>query len=63
MSCFSLYGINFYDEALDCIERFTNTYPSDKKLIYAEYLKAVIFFEQMRIKILDMVIIEFTNPH
>ena len=47
MSCFSLYGINFYDEALDCIERFTNTYPSDKKLIYAEYLKAVIFFEQM----------------
>ena len=30
MSCFSLYGINFYDEALDCIERFTNTYPSDK---------------------------------
>lgn len=47
MSCFSLYGINFYDEALDCIERFTNTYPSDKKLIYAEYLKAIIFFEQM----------------
>ena len=47
MSCFSLYGINFYDEALDCIERFTTTYPSDKKLIYAEYLKAVIFFEQM----------------
>lgn len=47
MSCFSLYGINFYDEALDCIERFTKTYPSDKKLIYAEYLKAVIFFEQM----------------
>ena len=47
MSCFSLYGINFYDEAIDCIERFTSTYPSDKKLIYAEYLKAVIFFEQM----------------
>ncbi len=47
MSCFSLYGINFYDEALDGIERFINTYPSDKNLIYVEYLKAVIFFEQM----------------
>tara|TARA_X000000950_G_scaffold269627_1_gene348490 strand:+ start:3038 stop:3829 length:792 start_codon:yes stop_codon:yes gene_type:complete len=47
MSCFSLYGINFYDEALDSIERFINTYPSDKNLIYVEYLKAVIFFEQM----------------
>ena len=47
MASYSLYGINFYDEAIDCIERFTSTYPSDKKLIYAEYLKAVIFFEQM----------------
>ena len=47
MSCFSLYGINFYDEALDCIEKFKITYPSDKNLIYVDYLKAVISFEQM----------------
>tara|TARA_B100000575_G_C23109774_1_gene640938 strand:+ start:225 stop:1055 length:831 start_codon:yes stop_codon:yes gene_type:complete len=47
MSCFSLYGINFYTEALDNIERFIKTYPADKNVIYVEYLKAVIYFEQM----------------
>ena len=47
MSCFSLYGINFYDESLDNIERFLKTYPADDNVIYAEYLKAVIFFEQI----------------
>ena len=47
MSCFSLYGINFYNEALNNIERFLKTYPADKNVMYAEYLKAVIFFEQM----------------
>ena len=47
MSCFSLYSINFYNEALQNIDRFLTTYPSDKNVIYAEYLKAVIFFEQI----------------
>ncbi len=47
MSCFSLYGINFYGEALSNIDRFIKTYPADKNLIYAEYLKALIFFEQI----------------
>ena len=47
MSCFSLYGINFYNEALNNIERFLKTYPADNNVMYAEYLKAVIFFEQM----------------
>ena len=47
MSCFSLYGINFYNEALDNLDRFLKTYPADKNVIYAEYLKAVIYFEQM----------------
>ena len=47
MSCFSLYGINFYNEAINNIERFLKTYPADKNVMYAEYLKAVIFFEQM----------------
>lgn len=46
MSCFSLYGINFYNEALENIERFLQTYPADKNVIYAEYLKAIIYFEQ-----------------
>lgn len=47
MSCFSLYGINFYDESLQNIERYLKTYPANKNVIYLEYLKAIIFFEQM----------------
>lgn len=47
MTIFSLYGINFYSEALENIERFLKTYPADKNLIYIEYLKAIIYFEQM----------------
>ena len=47
MSIFSLYGINFYTEALENIKKFVQTYPADKRIIYVEYLKAVIFFEQI----------------
>ena len=47
MSIFSLYGINFYNEALENIDRFLKTYPSDENVIYVEYLKAIIFFEQI----------------
>ena len=47
MSCFSLYGINFYPEALSNIDRFLKTYPADKNIVYAEYLKAIIYFEQI----------------
>ena len=47
MSIFSLYGINFYEEALENIKKFAQTYPADKRIIYVEYLKAVIFFEQI----------------
>ena len=47
MNCFSLYGINFYEESLENIERFLKTYPANKNIIYAEYLKAIIYFEQI----------------
>ena len=47
MSCYSLYGINFYDEAIESIQRFLKTYPSDKNVIYAHYLLAIIYFEQI----------------
>ena len=47
MYIFSLYGINFYEEALENIKKFAQTYPADKRVIYVEYLKAVIFFEQI----------------
>ena len=47
MSSFSLYGINFYSQAIENLERYLKTYPSDKNVIYAHYLTAVIYFEQI----------------
>ena len=42
MSSFSLYGINFYNEALDNLNRYLRKYPADKNVIYAHYLIAII---------------------
>ncbi len=47
MSSFSLYGINFYEDALENLNRYLKTYPSDKNVIYAHYLIAIIHFEQI----------------
>ena len=47
MSSYSLYGINFYDEALENLERYIKKYPADKNLIYAHYLNAIIYYEQI----------------
>ena len=47
MSSFSLYGINFYDEAIENLDRYLKNYPSDKNVIYAHYLLAIIYFEQI----------------
>jgi outer membrane protein assembly factor BamD len=47
MSGYSLYGINFYSEALENLERYLKTYPSDKNNVYAHYLIAIIYFEQI----------------
>ena len=47
MSVFCLYGINFYDEALDNLNRYFKLYPADKNLMYAHYLEAIIYFEQI----------------
>lgn len=47
MSSFSLYGINFYKEAEESLLRFIETYPADKNIIYANYLLAIIYFEQI----------------
>ena len=47
MSSFSLYGINFYDDAEENLKRYIKTYPSDKNVIYAHYLLAIIYFEQI----------------
>ena len=47
MSAFSLYGINLYDEAIETLERYLKNYPADKNIIYAHYLTAIIYFEQI----------------
>ena len=47
MSIFSLYGLNFYEEAIENLERYFMTYPSDKNIIYAHFLQATIYFEQI----------------
>ena len=47
MSSFSLYGINFYDDAEENLKRYLKTYPADKNIIYAHYLLAIIQYEQI----------------
>ena len=47
MSCYALYGINFYDEALKNLDRYLSKYPADENVQYAHYLIAIIHFEQI----------------
>ena len=47
MASYSLYGINFYDRALENLNRYLKKYPVDKNVIYAHYLIALIYFEQI----------------
>lgn len=47
MASYSLYGINFYDQALENLNRYLKKYPVDKNVIYAQYLIALIYFEQI----------------
>ena len=61
MASYCLYGINFYTEALENIEKHLRKYPADKNIVYTYYLKALIYFEQIsdekryraNIKVLD----------
>ena len=47
MSSYALYGINFYQQSLENLNRFLKKYPADKNLIYAHYLIAIIHYEQI----------------
>ena len=47
MASFALYGINFYDQAEENIKRYLRTYPGDSNVIYAHYLLAIIYYEQI----------------
>ena len=47
MSSFCLYSISFYNEAIEALNTYLKNYPSDKNVIYAHYLIAIIYFEQI----------------
>ena len=47
MTSFCLYSSNFYTEAEENLTRYLKNYPADKNVIYANYLKAIISFEQV----------------
>jgi outer membrane protein assembly factor BamD len=47
MASFSLYAINFYNEAEENILRYLKNYPSHEYKIYANYLLAIISYEQI----------------
>ena len=47
MASYSLYGINFYSEAEENLKRYLKIYPADKYNIYANYLLAIIYYEQI----------------
>jgi outer membrane protein assembly factor BamD len=54
MGSYCLYGINFYDDALQNLDRYLKKYPADKNVIYAHYLIAIIFYEQIADEKKDM---------
>ena len=47
MASYALYGINFYQEAEESLNRFLATYPGNINTIYAHYLLAIIYYEQI----------------
>jgi len=47
MNGFCLYTIRFYDQAIESLTRYKKKYPSDKNIIYAEYLINLSHYEQV----------------
>ena len=47
LASYCLYTINFYDEALENLERFVSKYRADENLPYAHYLIALSYYEQI----------------
>ncbi len=47
MSSFCLYSMNFYDDAILNLRRYTKTYPADANIDYANYLIAISYYEQI----------------
>ena len=47
MSAYALYSQNYYDDTIFNLERHIKNYPKDKNLVYAHYLIAICYFEQL----------------
>ena len=47
MSAYALYSQNYYDDVIFNLERHIKNYPKDKDLVYAHYLIAICYFEQL----------------
>ena len=47
MSAYALFSQNYYDDAIFNLERHIKNYPKDKDLVYAHYLIAICYFEQL----------------
>ena len=47
MSAYALYSQNYYEDAVFNLERHIKNYPKDKNLVYAHYLIAICYFEQL----------------
>ena len=47
MASYSYYLQNYYVEAIQNLERYIKTYPNDKSLPYAHYLKAMCYYESI----------------
>ena len=55
MASYAYYGINFYTEALENLERYLKKYPADDNIVYAHYLIALIYFEQIADELLNFI--------
>ena len=47
MSAYALYSQNYYEDAIFNLKRHIKNYPKDKNLVYAHYLIAICYFEQL----------------
>ena len=47
MSAYALYSQNYYDDAIFNLKRHIKNYPKDVDLVYAHYLIAICYFEQL----------------
>ena len=47
MSSYSLYGINFYEEASFALETYLKKYPASEDIEYVSYLNALTYYEQI----------------